>query len=185
MLHVLETFLRKLDGYSYKRSIERALALHLRGEVRRDGLTPTTSTTHLDIEWCARDIHPWDRGLLSSAQRAAAFVEQSLADTEAAIYRLFEALPQVDVLTVRVFDQTSEHLIISGTVPRPVTSARDEKLSIGMRLMYLGLTYHSAGSLFEALDGCSAPLTDAGGGPVFRPEEALAIAMYRRNLNGP
>ena len=33
MLHVLETLLRKLDGYRYQRNIERALALHLRGEV--------------------------------------------------------------------------------------------------------------------------------------------------------
>src|SRR5579864_776789 len=89
MLHFLKTLSRKLDGYRYKHDIERALALHLRGEVRSDGLNPTSLATHLEIEWRARDIHPWDRGLLSPAQRAAAFVKQSLADTEAAIYRLF------------------------------------------------------------------------------------------------
>jgi len=38
MLHVLETLLRKLDGYRYQHNIERALALHFRGEVRSDGL---------------------------------------------------------------------------------------------------------------------------------------------------
>jgi len=114
----------------------------------------------LEIEWRARDIHPWDRRLLPPAERAAAFVQQSLADTEAAIYRLFvEAVPHVDVITLRVFDRMSKNVIISGTVSRPVTSAREEKLSIGMRLMYLGLTYHSAGSLFEPLeeDHRSAP----------------------------
>jgi hypothetical protein len=187
MLHILERLFSKLDGRRYKHNIERALALHLRGEVRRDGLNPASLTTHLEIEWRTRDIHPWDRSLLSPAQRAAAFVKQSLADTEAAIYRLFEALPQVDVISLRVFDQTSEKAIISGTVSRPVPSARDEKLSIGMRLMYLGLTYHSAGSLFEPLeeDHPSAPAADAGGSPAFRTEEALVNAMYRRKLNAP
>jgi hypothetical protein len=152
MLHVLQTLLLKLNNYRYRRNIERALALHLRGEVRRDGVKPLNSMTHLELEWRARDIHPWDRSLLSPAERAAAFVEQSLADTEAAIYRLFEALPQVDAITLRIFDQTSETLIISGTVTRPDKSARDEKLSIGMRLRYLGVTYHSAGSVFEELE---------------------------------
>jgi len=187
MLHVLETLLRKLDGYRYQRNIERALALHLRGEVRRDGLKPANSTTHLEIEWRARDIHPWDRGILSPAQRAAAFVEQSLADTEATISRLFRALPQVDVVNLRVFDRASETLIISGTVSRPVTSARDGKLSIGMRLRYLGITYHSGGSLFEALEGDRhpAPAPGARGVPSFRTEESLVTAMYRRNLNTP
>ena len=118
MLHVLKTLSRKLDGHRYKHDIERALALYLRGEVRSDGLEPMNLTTQLQIEWRARDIHPWDRSLLSPAQRAAAFVEQALADTEAAICRLFEALPQVDIIALRVLDQTAETMIISGTVSR-------------------------------------------------------------------
>jgi hypothetical protein len=187
MLHVLETLLCKLDGYRHRRNIERALALHLRGEVRRDGLKPLNSITHLELEWRARDIHPWDRGMLSPTQSAAAFVEQSLADTEAAIRRLFQALPYIDTITVRVFDETSKAVIISGTVTRPDTSARDEKLSIGMRLRYLGITYHSAGSLFEALEGDyqPAPAPCAGGVLSFRTGESLVKAMYRRNLNTP
>jgi len=187
MLHVLETLLRKLDGYRYRRNIERALALHLRSEVRRDGLKPLRSMTHFEIEWCARDVHPWDRGLLSPAQRAAAFVEQSLADTEAAIHRLFEALPQVDVISLRVFDQASKTVILSGTVARPATPARDENLSIGMRLRYLGITYHSAGSLFEALecDDQPAPAQCVNGVSSLGTEESLVKAMYRCNLNMP
>lgn len=71
-----------------------------------------------------------------------------LADTEAAIHRLFAALPQVDVITVRVLDRVAETVIISGTVARAAAlnqdeRNRDEGLSIGMRLLYLGLTYHS------------------------------------------
>jgi hypothetical protein len=184
MLHVLGPLLRRLDGFRYKHSIERALALHLRGEARQDGLSPASLTTHLEIEWRARDIHPWDRPLLSRSEKAAVFVSQSLADTEAAVHRLFEALPQVDVITLRVLDYTSENVIISGTVPRASISDRNEQLSIGMRLRYLGLTFHSAGSLFEPLeqDRCPAIPTDARG--AFRPEESLAKAMYRRDVNG-
>src|ERR1700733_13618975 len=137
MLHVLESLFHKLHGRRYKHSVEHALALHLRGEARKDGLNPTSVTTRLEIEWPARDIHPWDRGLLSPAQRAAAFVEQSLADTEAAIYRLFEALPQIDAIALRVLDRITDTVIISGTVSRRAARARDEHLSIGMRLMYL------------------------------------------------
>ena len=186
MLHVLKTFLRKLDGHRYRRDVERALALHLRGEVRSDGLDPINVTTQLQIEWRARDVHPWDRGLLPRAQRAAAFVEQSLADTEAAISRLFETLPQVDVISLRVLDRTSETVIISGTVSRIDAAARDENLSIGMRLLYLGLTFHSAGSLFEPLeDHRSAPAPHSGEAPAFGAREPLANSVFRNDLKAP
>ena len=175
MLHVLKMLLRKLDGHRYKHDIGRALALHLRGEVRSDGLDQINFTTQLQIEWRARDVHPWDQDLLSPARRAAAFVQQSLADTEAAIHRLFEALPQVDVIALRVLDQTSESVIISGTVSRAAASARNETLSIGMRIMYLGLTYHSAGSLFEPLeDSLPAVVATGTGAPAFRPNSLLS-----------
>jgi hypothetical protein len=152
MMRVLKKLLRKLDGHRYKHDIHRALALHLRGEVRSDGLDPINLTTQLQIEWRARDIHPWDRGLLSPGQRTEAFLEQSLVDTEAAIYRLFEALPQVDAIAVRVLDRKSETVIISGNVSRLAASARDENLSVGMQLLYLGLTYNPGGSPFEPLE---------------------------------
>ncbi len=184
MLHVLGPLFRKLDGFRYRQNVKGALALHRRGEVRRDGLSPVSVTTHLEIEWRARDVHPWDRPLLSRGERAAAFVSQSLTDTEAAVHRLFEALPHVDVLTLRVLDHGSETVIISGTVARPDASHRDERLSIGMRLRYLGLTYHSAGALFEPLEPDPYPGIPADAGHAFRPQEVLAKAMYRRDLNG-
>jgi hypothetical protein len=130
----------------------------------------------------------WASPPLSRPPRTvSAFVEQSLADTEAVIDRLFEALPQVNVVSVRVFDQTSGTVIISGTVSRADVLARDEELSIGMRLRYLGLTYHSAGYLFEALDEShrSVPVANAGGAPEFRTEEYLVKAMYRRDIDAP
>jgi len=181
MLQVLETFLGKFGAYCYKRGVRRALALHLRGEVRRDGLNLSAATTHLEIEWRAREIHPWDRGLLSPSQRAKAFVEQALADTEAAIYRLFSALPQVDTITLRARELESERLIISGTVLRPEMLVLDQDLSIGMRLRYLGVTYHSAGSLFEALDEDSRSVpTELGCGALaLGTEHSFAPAMCR------
>jgi hypothetical protein len=181
MLQVVETLVQRLGAYWCKRGIQRALALHLRGEVRRDGLNLIATTTHLEIEWLARDIHPWDRGLLSPSQRASAFVEQALADTEASIYRLFSALPQVDTITLRVREHGSERLIILGTVLRPDTVARDQDLSIGMRLRYLGVRYYSAGSLFEALaeDSKSVPTAPGCGALALRSEHSFATAMCR------
>ena len=76
MLRVVEILLRRLGAYCYKRDLQRALALHLRGEVRRDGLNLTVAIIHLEIEWRARDIHPWDRGLLSPSQGASALFLQ-------------------------------------------------------------------------------------------------------------
>jgi hypothetical protein len=181
MLQVLEILLRRLGAYCYRRSLRRALALHLRGEVRKDGLNLTAATTHLEVEWRARDIHPWDRELLPPSQRARAFVEQALADTEAAIYRLFSALPEVNLITLKVREHESEGLIISGTVLRRDTLARDQELSIGMRLRYLGVTYHSAGALFEPLQESSrsTPLVTSNGAPGFQAEPSFANAMYR------
>lgn len=182
MLHVLETILSKLEGHWYRRCIRRALALHLRGEARGDGLQPISVATHLEIEWRARDVHPWDRSLLAPSEKAMAFVQQSLKDTEAAVERLLGALPNVDVLALKVLDHTTEGVIISGSVSRPDFLARDQQLSIGMRLMYLGLIYHSAGSIFEPLeyDHCPAIRSD---GPEFQPEGVLVKAMYRSDVN--
>jgi hypothetical protein len=148
----MESLLRRLEAYRYKRKMARALALHLRGEARTDGLTPAGATTRLDIEWRARDIHPWDRSRLSPAREGTEVANQYLADAEAAVYRLFDALPQVDAITVRVLDRRSDALVVSGTVSRTDALARNEELSIGMRLRYLGLTYRSTGLRSEEPD---------------------------------
>ena len=181
MPHVLEAILRQLGHYLYKRNIEGALALYLRGEVRRDGLTPITVATHLEIEWRARDIHPWDRDLLSAAERAASFVDQTLHDTEAAICQLFTALPPLNGIRLRVLDRTSGNVILSGSVSRPDFAARDERLSIGMRLLYMGVTHHSEGTLFEPIenDHGSQPVEHSCGLPPMPTQECPAMLMYR------
>ena len=149
MWHVWTRMIRRLDAFQYRRAIDRALALHLRGEVRSDGLKLTKMSTHLEIEWLARDVHPWDFED-PPAQKALLFVRQCLADTEAAITRLFEALPQVDIVSVRVLEKTSRSVIMAGTIYRPAEEATPS-LSVGMRLGKRGIKYHSDGWQFESL----------------------------------
>jgi hypothetical protein len=161
MWRFLETYLAKLDLWRYQRSLNRALALHLRGEVRRDGLTLTRACNHLEIQWHARDIHPWDRDV-QPERHALLFAEQTLADTEAVIFRLFEALPQVDVIKLGVIGLGSDPPIISGTVHRSTLSTvRRGLMSVGMRLRDLGVSYHLAGWPYESLDSDNG--TDANG----------------------
>jgi len=155
MLQILETFLGRLNAYLHRRGIERAIALNLRGEVRRHGLTDLRIVNHLEVDWRARGIHPWDHELIPPSGRGAAFVTQALADTEAAISRLFASLPDLDVITLKVFDHASDEVIMSGSVLRSSIAARNEMLSVGMRLINLGIMFHSDGSLFEAVGGTS------------------------------
>jgi hypothetical protein len=161
MWRFLETYRGNLGLRRYRRSLDRALALHLRGEVRRDGLTLTNACNRLEIQWRARDIHPWDRDV-PQEKHALLFAEQTLADTEAAIFRLFEALPQVDVIKLSVVGIGSESPIISGTVHRSTLStARRGLMSVGMRLRDLGVSYHSAGRPYQPSDSDNG--TDAYG----------------------
>jgi hypothetical protein len=145
MRKLLQRCFRKLDLWRFRRSVEDALALHRRGEVRSDGLKLDCMSSHLEIRWHARDIHPWDRGLLRGSEKQAAFAEQALADTEAAILRLFERLPHVDVIELTVLESTSETLMIAGTVHRSDLGARRAHLlSVGMRLRDIGVRYNFA-----------------------------------------
>jgi hypothetical protein len=145
MWHLIERCFRKLDLWRYRHGVRDALALYRRGEVRRDGLTLDTLSSHLEIRWRARDIHPWDRGLRGT-ERQSSFSNQALADTEAAILRLFERLPHVDVIELSVLEPESEAVIAAGTVYRSELRARrPHLLSVGMRLRDLGVHYSFAG----------------------------------------
>lgn len=147
--------LRGFDEFRYRRRIRKALALHLRGEARRDGLRIKGIRTQLDIEWYARDIHPWDRADLEEA-RSGLFVRHTLADTEAAIGRLFSFLPEIDAITVGVREQNSGNVIMAGTICRSAPMP-DTSLSLGMQLRRRGITYYSDGSRFESLGSMHEP----------------------------
>jgi hypothetical protein len=157
----LENLIQRLESARYRRGIERALALHLRGEVRSDGLKLKTLSTRLEIEWMARDIHPWDRDDPPD-RKAWLFFRQSLADTEAAITRLFQALPQIDVIALTVLEHDSESVIMAGTVNRSAVQP-DAELSVGMRLWQRGITYRTAPGSMPL--GTSNDLVVPSGGP--------------------
>jgi hypothetical protein len=148
MRQLFERCFRKLDLWRFRRSVEDALALHHRGEVRNDGLKLDGVYSHLEIRWHAREIHPWDRDLLHGSRKQAAFAEQAFADTEAAILRLFEKLPHVDVIDLSVLEPASEALIAAGTVHRSELSGRrTHLLSVGMRLRDIGVHYNLAAEM--------------------------------------
>jgi len=145
MKQLFERCFRKLGQWRFRSNVEDALALHRRGEVRNDGLKLDGVHSHLEIRWHAREIHPWDRDLLRGSRKQAAFAEQALADTEAAILRLFEKLPHVDVIELSVLEPASETLIAAGTVHRSELSGRrTHLLSVGMRLRDIGVQYDLA-----------------------------------------
>jgi len=62
-----------------------------------------------------------------------------LEDTEAAITRLFRALPQVDVIDLSVLDQTTDDVLMSGTVCRSTLLQTRSPQSVRMRLRQLGI----------------------------------------------
>jgi hypothetical protein len=148
---MLGKFISQLRKARYDARIERSLALYRRGEVRSDGLQLLSASHRIEIEWRARDVHPWDRADPES-EKAVAFVAQCLTDTEAAIMRLFKVFPHVNVLQVRVLALNSDQVIVEGTVLRSSLLTVTPEVSIGMRLRTLGMTYHSAGSEFESLE---------------------------------
>ena len=143
MWRFLQNGLHKLRNALHRRRMERALALHRRGEARPDGLQLAAARSRLEIEWRARQIHPWDRNL-PKAKEERLFEEQLLADTEAAIERLFAAMPYVDVIDLNVLDPTAQARLLSGTIRRSEWRRGSEFKSIRMRLRALGISFAPA-----------------------------------------
>jgi hypothetical protein len=135
----LKNLLQERKAFREHKVIQESLALHHRGEVRRDGLSLNRASHHLEIEWRARDIHPWDR-TDDTEIKDSLFAEQSAADADAVLSRLFKALPEIDVIEFRVMHPDSCELIVSGTVERsdPVPETRD--VSARTRLWRRGVT---------------------------------------------
>lgn len=149
-MRLVQHFLRSFGIWLHRRNVYNALALQRRGEVRADGLEVHRLTSQLEVEWWARELHPWDR--FASPEKAAfKFVQQTLADTEAAIAGLFEASPLFDIIHLRVLERQTGRLIMDGVVHRSSVE-KDRSLSIGMRLVRSGVRFHSSGWYFESLE---------------------------------
>jgi hypothetical protein len=141
MWAILSGWLPKLQIRLYRQSIDGALALHRRNEVRSDGLIVESLRNRLEICWHARDLHPWDSGL-SLEQQESAFNQQAMEDTEAAVHRILERRPEVEEMEIKVLDPHSSALLASGTVRRSALDARGFRSpSVRMRLGELGIRY--------------------------------------------
>ena len=106
------------------------------------------------VGWRARDVHPWDRDLPPGCQ-AELFLEQTLRDTDAAILNLFQTLPEIEQIAIRVLDaRDSTKVILGGVVTREDALATDASASLRLRLRMLGIQYS------RIVDGQLEPLSN-------------------------
>ena len=127
--------------------VRRALALRPRGAIPHDVLILNNlilSGRCLKLEWRARDVHPWDRELPLTEQ-AELFSEQALQDTDAALIRLFQGLPEIEQIEFQVLKPDGfDDIILTGLVDREGVLDSERPLSLRMRLRNLGVTYQMA-----------------------------------------
>jgi len=149
-----------------------------KGEVRGDGLTLTQASHHLEIEWRARDVHPWDRGS-ESEEREVLFTEESLADSDAALSRLFNKLPEIDVIRFRVIHPHSDQRILAGTVERSACLPSTRCVSPRTRLWHRGVTTAilalGAFALVSVANCAQVPTTNSPAAPA---EEAAGFGAF-------
>jgi hypothetical protein len=149
MFSFLQSLRSRLERRRWARHVDWALALGRRGEGRSDGLSLASVHNHLVIQWYARDVHPWDHDL-PVGQAAEAFVQQCFEDVDAAIGRLFRALPEVDEIELKVMHNSTDAPIMKGTVTRQAAS-NTSAASVRMKLKFMGISYRLSGPHFEAL----------------------------------
>jgi hypothetical protein len=140
-------FFTQIFMASVKQIVRRALALRPRGAIPNDVLMLNSlilSSRCLKLEWRARDIHPWDRDL-PLAEQAELFSQQALQDTDAALIRLFQGLPEIEQIEFQVLKPDGlGDVILTGAVDRERVLASERPLSLRMRLLNLGVTYQMA-----------------------------------------
>ena len=131
----------------------KALKLKPRGGIANDVLVLNRVSGQLQLEWRARDVHPWDRDLPPDRQTEL-FLEQALRDTDVAILKLFQTLPEIEQIAIRVFDaHDSTKVILEGMVTREDALATDTSGSLRLRLRMLGIQYS------RIVDGQLEPLS--------------------------
>jgi hypothetical protein len=137
----MRRWVRARSRLRWHHRITGALELEVRGAVAHDQLRVKRCATQLVIEWFARDVHPWDRDL-APEQQARRFVERAVIDTVAAIQQLFDGVPEIDCLHVRVWDRTPPcEPVLAGTVSRAEFEECQEHRSPIMTLKSLGLVF--------------------------------------------
>jgi hypothetical protein len=132
---------------SVEQIVRRALALRPRGAIPNDVLILNSlilSGRCLKLEWRARDIHPWDRDL-PLAEQGELFSQLAFQDTDTALIRLFQGLPEIEQVEFQVLKPDGgADVILTGIVERERALDPDQALSLRMRLRNLGVTYQMA-----------------------------------------
>jgi len=149
MIWVVRDLISKSTALAYRWSLRQALTLPPRGGLRKDGLKLKRAVNRLELEWNARDIHPWDQDDPDDT-KARNFLGQFLADAETAIDRIFKALPQIDQIHITVRDPASDQVIASGTLDR-ICPEMDRASSPRMRLLARGLICNLNAAYFDRL----------------------------------
>jgi hypothetical protein len=143
----LKASITHLIQSNMQRVVRRALALRPRGAVPHDVLVLKSLRLcgHcLQLEWHARGIHPWDRDLPVSRQ-SELFSQQALQDTDAALMRLFQRLPEVEQIEFQVLNPMPVGgVILTGVVDRESVLDPEPPPSLRMRLKMLGVCYKMA-----------------------------------------
>jgi hypothetical protein len=151
----MKTFIEHRNQMRLHRIARKALKLSPRGCGCNDVLLLSklskVSDQELQLEWLARDVHPWDRDL-PAPQQAELFCQQALQDTEAAILRLFRMLPDIAQVNFRVLDpHASNRVILAGNVERGEIPWARRLESIRIRLLMMGVRFLMAGGHLEPL----------------------------------
>jgi hypothetical protein len=152
---MLDTIVRTLTGIRERRRLRgrvvRTLALKSRGAIFNDGLPLRKLANHLEVEWFAREPHPWDEDL-PPERRAERFVVESLSDTIVAICRMFDRLPEIDTIRIRVLGPNDpDKTLLAGTVHRADLHTSRRCPSPAMSLKLLGIEYRVVDGSFEPL----------------------------------
>jgi len=154
LLSVIRDWARLRDRRRLRKRVARTLALESRGGVLDDRLALTKLSNYLEVEWCARDVHPWNQDL-PAERKGELFVAQALKDTLAAIQRLFDVLTEVDTIHLRVLEPTPPYqALLAGTVIRhDLNELNDARRfpSPAMGLKMLGIQYEVNDGSFERL----------------------------------
>jgi hypothetical protein len=116
--------------------VDRALRVLPRGGCVDDRLILKRISAQLQVEWCARAVHPWDRDL-PVERRDELFLEQCREDTVRAVQRMFARLAEVEVIEIRVIEPSpSARTILAGTVSRHdlavVSGHRSSRMSLNL-----------------------------------------------------
>jgi hypothetical protein len=136
--------------------VARALDIGPPSSGMRGKLRVRRITGQLQVEWHARDVHPWDQDL-PLERRAELFTDQTIADTDTVVTTLFRLLPEIGTIAVQVRTPEADgDVILAGTINRASIAACRPVLSARMRLKMMGLRYGMSDDELEVLSDSSS-----------------------------